>query len=385
MSKWTNAGENLYRNSDSGKYYVRVKRDGRQIWRALKTDKISEARMLRPKAIAKIGATETHLSRDTLTLGECIQAYLSGKRDEQLKPSSYVYCERSVEMIREHLAKFDQRLAQAFTPHDCKTLCDRLRAKYSPQRFNGAIWTLRGILDVALKSKVIKENPAREIKTEEIHRKKLELPAEEKIELLMEYLRRHRQRERPPNARAAKSKEKKLRRPHSFNAFLFLTVMVESSARPGAIRLLRPEHVNLKRGTVAWVPFKHSKTTDVLPMTRRMKAVFRLLMKNHPGGKAPLLPIKFPRRALTSACGAVGIIPPLTPHKFRHICSTRMAERNVPYALAAQWRRDTDGGGTFMKIYVHPRNESLRAVVKALEQREERDEATAPTKKKTLA
>ena len=55
-------------------------------------------------------------------------------------------------------------------------------------------------------------------------------------------------------------------------------------------------------------------------------------------------------------------------HKFRHICSTMMAERNVPYAMAAQWRRDTDGVGTFMRIYVHPRNDSMKAVVSALEQ-----------------
>jgi integrase len=366
MKKWVQAAENLLRNADSGKYYVRIEHDGRDVWKSLKTTKLAVAKLKKAGAIDKIRAASGTLSRDNLTLGECVAAYLAGKRDQGLKDSSYTYCALSVQMIRAHFKGFDAKLAQDFTPYDTKVLCDRLRNKYSPQRFNGIIYSLRGILEVAVKSKVIKENPARksEVRPEKIHRKKLELPAEEKIEVLMDYLRKHRQKEK-------NGTESPKREPASFDAFLFLTLMVESSARPGSIRLLRPEHVNLKRGTVDWVPFKHSKTVDTLPMTRKMKAVFRLLLRRHSGRpQDPLLPIKSPRKALLHACAAVGITPPLTPHKFRHICSTRMAERNVPYALAAQWRRDTDGGGTFMRVYVHPRNESLRAVVKALEQRE---------------
>jgi len=370
---------NLWRNDASQRFYAVGWTPGKTypVLKSLKTDKESVAKLRLEEALAKIRTNGSSPSRDKMTMGECIEAYLSGKRDEGLKELSYKYCARSVAMLRENLSKFDARQASEFTPLDCKTLCDRLRAKYSKRRFNGALWSLRGILDVAVKSKVIKENPADDIKPAVIHQEKLELPSEAKIEQLMEYMRRHRQQERGPKGKARPSTT---RPPHSFDAFLFLTLMVESSARPGSIRLLRPEHVNLKHGTVDWLPFKHSTTTDTLPMTRKMKAVFRLLLMKHPGGNAPLVPITSPRKALIHACAAVEIQPALTPHKFRHICSTRMAERNVPYALAAQWRRDTDGGGTFMKVYVHPRNESLRAVVNALEQPTPKQPSTsAPT------
>lgn len=370
-ARWIGAGENLFRHSVSGMFYVRVKRGGRQIWRALGTDKVSVARLRRAAAIAKIGAADADgagvVDRKNLTLGACAVAYMQGQRDKQLKLLSLEYCARSLTMLRAHCPGFDGRPVEAFTPHECQALVNRLRAKYSARRFNGALWALRGLLEVARKSKVVAENVAAEIPPARIHQAKLELPAEEKIELLMDCLRRG------SHLRGGNAK----RRPvPTFNAFLFMALMLESAARPGSIRLLRPEHINLQRGTVAWVPFKHSATTDVLPMTRKMKSIFRLLLRRHPGGQAPLLPVALPRKALITVCRAVGIVPALTLHKFRHICSTRMAERNVPYALAAQWRRDTDGGGTFMKVYVHPRNESMRQVVAALERRGA-DEASA--------
>lgn len=365
-TKWINVGENLIRNRESGKYYVRLEHGGRDVWKSLKTDKITVARLRKDDVMAQIRAKGSDsLTRDNLTMGECAVVYLQGKRDEKLEPSAYKYCERSVIMLRTYFKGFDAKLVEDFTPQDCKVLTDRLRANYSARRFNGTLWALRAIIEVAKKAKVIKENPAMEIKPEKIHHKNLDLPAEEKIELVMQRLRHQRW---PGKDGAEKGPLR------TFDSFLFVTLMVESGQRIGSIRLLRPEHINLKRGTVTWLPFKHAKMTDVLPMTRKMKAVFRLLLRKHTllwgqGVDKPLLPIRDPRRALQTVCKSVGI-DYLSSHKWRHICSTRMAERNVPYALAAKWRRDTDGGGTFMKVYVHPRHESMREVVKALERRE---------------
>jgi integrase len=307
-----------------------------------------------------------------LTLGECAVAYLSqtikiGTSSDPLKPSSIAYRQRSVTMLRQNCAGFDRRMATDFTMQDCEMLCDRLRKKYSTRRFNGALWALRGVLEVARKSKVIKENLAKEIPPAKIVDRgwknfpgKRRLPDEEKIELVMDYLRRHQQLQR--NGRTGGP-------PPGFNAFLFCEMMAESSQRPGSIPLLRPKHVNFKHSTVDWVPFKHSPDTTTLPMTRRMKAIFRLLLRRHPGGDEPLFPIKSPARALRRACEHFGIKPHLTPHSFRHLWSTRMAHANVAPALAAEMRRDKDGGTMFLRTYVHSRPDKLREVVKVLEQR----------------
>ena len=362
MSAWVNVGENLLRNAASGQYYVRIKRSGHQIWKSLKTDKITVARLRKQPAIDKIMAQGSNdsLSRDNLTLGECAAAYLAqrfkrGSNSEPLKPSALLYRNRSVAMLRENCLNFDARLAQMFTVQDCHTLMDRLRAKYSARRFNGALWALRGVLEVATDADVIPKNPALKIQPARIDAAVMNLPAEEKIELLMEHLRRARQH---PN-----------RPPHSFDSFLFCSIMLESGQRPGAIALLRPEHINLKRGTVDWVPFKHSHVTDRLPMSRRMRAIFKLLLRKHPGGSVPLLPIHSPARALRTASRKLGVKPPLTPHSFRHVWSTRMAEMGVAPALAAKMRRDKDGGTMFLRTYVHPRPETLREVVAAVDKR----------------
>jgi len=347
---------NLWRNEASGRFYAvaRGPRKAYPVQVSLGTDKLAVARLRLDKALAKIrndmGADT--VARNNLTLGGCVVAYLAGKRAQGLVPSAQAYCERCVEQLRENLAGFDGRLVEEFTPQDAKLLMDRIRSKYSNRRFNGSLWALRGILGVAVKAKVLAENVALEIEPETIGKTELVLPAEEKIELLMDRLRRG---------------------PQRFEAFLFCLLMLESGARPGAIRLLRANHVNLATSSVKWQPFKHSKQVDELPMTRRMKAVFRLLLGRHRREKrkpdAPLIQIVSPRKALIGACKEVGIKPALTPHKFRHICSTRMAEQGVPYALAAKYRRDTDGGRTFMKVYVHPRPESLRQVVRMLDAR----------------
>jgi len=367
---------NMWRNDASGKYYAisRTPAKPYPVLKSLKTDSESIAKLRLGDALAKIRTQKgSPLSRDTLTMGECAEAYLSGKIKKQCKPGTIKYHKQSVQMIRDNFAgSFDSKAAVTFTPYDCVTICDQMRAKYCNTRFNSARAALWSILDVAKKSKVIAENPTDEVPREKVLPKKLELPAEEKIEVLMEYMRRHRQKIRKDKTRQepSRARPRTAPQPKSYDAFLFLTLMLESAARPGSIRLLRPEHIHLERGMVDWLPFKHSTTTDTLPMTRKMKAVFRLLLRRHPGGDVPLVPINWPHRALTNACAAVGIKPALTPHKFRHICSTRMAEINVPYALAAQWRRDRDGGKTFMKTYVHPRHESMHQVVKALETRQ---------------
>ena len=352
----------MWRNDASGRFYAVARTPAKPypVLKSLKTDKESVAKLRLDRAISKIRAISSAGSTDNLTLGECAETYLGqkfkrGSNSEPLKPSAILYRRRSVAMLRENCSRFDSRLAQAFTVHDCHALMDKLREKYSARRFNGALWALRGVMEVAVDAEVLLKNPALKIQPARIDAKVMNLPAEEKIEMLMEHLRRHRQH---PN-----------RKPHSFDSFLFCSIMLESGQRPGAIALLRPEHVNLRRGTVDWVPFKHSHVTDRLPMTKRMRSIFRLLLRRHPGGNAPLLPIHSPARALRTASSKLGVKPAITAHSFRHIWSTRMAEMGVAPALAAKMRRDKDGGTMFLRTYVHPRPETLKEVVDAVDRR----------------
>ena len=346
MSKWIQCGENLLRNSESGTYYVRIKHAGRQVWRSLKTNKVTIAKARKQREIDKIRATRDSLRRDNLTLGECAEAYLAGKREEGLKPLSVVYCELSVKMIRANFARFDARLVEDFTPYDCKVLCDRLRANYSARRFNGALWSLRGLLDVALTAKVIEENPAREVKPQKVVMNRQELPSDAKFAELLQHL-----------------QSKKVRA----DALTFARIMALTGHRPESVRRLLPQHVDLARHLIRWPPIKHNTQFNEVPMSPELEEIMRALLADHAahqaGPEVPLVPIKNPRKALHAASRAAGIVPPMTSRMFRHFWTTRALEAGIPIPEVAAMRGDKDGGAMLLRTYVHPRLERMREMV----------------------
>ena len=347
MSKWVNSGENLLRNAESGKYYVRIKQRGQQVWKSLKTDKISVARLRKQPAIDKIKARRggDSLSRENLTLGECVASYLSGKKDEGLKALSYEYCERSVKMIRDNFKGFDARLVEEFTAHECKTLTDRLKGKYSRRRFNGALWTLRGILAVAVRAKVIKENPALDIKPFRLEQNARELPSNDKFYNLITQLRRN----------------KRLK-----HTLAFVRILALTGHRPESIRRLLPEHVDLEKRVVKWPPIKHKSDFNRIPMSDELYEVLAGLLADYRGA-GPLVQVKNPRKALQTASKLAGIHPPVTPGALRHFWTTKVIEETkIPIPAIAQMRGDRDGGRTLLKTYTHLRQEALREMVAKL-------------------
>lgn len=344
MSKWISAGENLYRNSDSGNYYVRVKRGGKQIWRALKTNKISVARLRRENTICKIGVQLNSLSRDNLTMGECVEAYLQGKRDEGIKPLSLKYCELSVKMIRANYNVLDGKLVEEFTAHECKTLTDRLKGKYSKRRFNGALWSLRGILAVAVRAGVVKANVAMDIKPFRLEQNARDLPSNEKFYTLIEKLGRN---------------------PRLKHTLAFVRILALTGHRPESVRRLLPAHVDLEKRVVKWPPIKHKSDFNRIPMSDELHEVLKDLMAHAKPG-VPLLPIKDPRKALQTASKLAGITPPVTPGALRHFWSSRAMETNIPVHVIAAMRGDRDGGKTLLKTYSHLRDAHVREMVARL-------------------
>jgi|GEM_PF-2782211 len=339
---------NMWRNDASGRFYAVARSPGKPFATAhsLKTDKETVAKLRLEKALDQIRASAgpDTLRTQNLTLGTCVEAYLRGKREEQIKPLSLKYCALSVQMIRKHLARFDARLVETFTPYDCKVLCDRLRAKYSARRFNGALWSLRGILEVAKKAKVIKDNPADEIKPNKIHNSRQELPDDAKFQEFMVKLRRL---------------------PSRSDALVFARIMALTGHRPESVRRLRAEHVDLKRHLVRWPPIKHNTQFNEVPMSEELETILRALLAEHKGN-GPLVPIKDPKKALHTASREAGLEKPMTSRMFRHFFTTRALEAGIPIPEVAAMRGDKDGGAMLLRTYVHPRLERMREMVNKL-------------------
>ena len=98
-------------------------------------------------------------------------------------------------------------------------------------------------------------------------------------------------------------------------------------------------------------------------MVPQLIPVVKKLLKIHPGGDAPLLPIKNPRRALKTCCRLAGI-GEMTGHDLRHVFTTRALESGIPVPSVAAMRGDRDNGGMLLKNYFHARLEHLKRMSK---------------------
>lgn len=326
--------------SRHGIYYARLQLFGKGQWKSLRTKITKQAKERLPEVLMQMGI---RLSRN-LKLGECVASYLSGKKDAGLKALSYEYCERSVKMLRDNFKGFDGRRAEEFSAHDCKTLTDRLKGKYSRRRFNGALWTLRGILAVAVRAKVIKENPAMDIKPFRLEQNARELPTNDKFYNLITQLRRN----------------KRLK-----HSLAFVRILALTGHRPESIRRLLPDFVDLEKRVVKWPPIKHKSDFNRIPMSDELYEVLEELMAEYKGS-GPLVPVKNPRKALQTASKLAGINPPVTPGALRHFWSSRAMESDIPVHVIAAMRGDRDGGKTLLKTYSHLRDAHVREMVARL-------------------
>ena len=170
----------LLRNSESGKYYARLYRDGKEIWKSLKTKSY-------PVAVAKL-AEEAKVVRQAVKLAGTVESgaatvetvakrYLERERLRQdLKPSMKQYRAQCVGVIcKSDLAKLQPKNV---TEEDCLQWASRL--EYSGTRFNNIVDTLRSVFTLAIENGLTFRNPAERISKRKASRKQLlELPSRE--------------------------------------------------------------------------------------------------------------------------------------------------------------------------------------------------------------
>ena len=230
------------------------------------------------------------------------------------------------------------------SPATCKAWGDKFKAKYSATRYNGCLQTFNAVLRLAIKGGLLAANPLAEITPASIKRRPKQLPTDAKFALLLHYLRAHPRREA---------------------ALLVVQFLAFTGRRIGHAQLLRPGDVDMSRQLITWAPFKHDDKPQIVPMIKQLVPVVKKLLRIHPGGDAPLLPIKNPRRALKTCCKLAGI-PAMNNHDMRHLMTTKALESGIPVPDVALLRGDLDGGKMLLTTYSHPRLDHLRSVVKRL-------------------
>lgn len=341
MSDWAKSKfANLRRYIPSGAYHCHATVCGQLVRKSLHTKSETIAKLkldaLLEKERKRLGKKpngETIMSGLFETFTRRLQ------ENPDVKESTRLYRAETVKAIRALWGGIDDLVPQRVTREQVETFAVKLRAAYSPTRFNGILETLRAVFQIAIEQGECADNPVvfanrrrgvKGIPRAKIIRKQWKLPSRDKF---------------------ADLKKRLAAIPSRQRSSLTVQFLMCSGMRIGAARRVMPEHVDLKANTLAKPPIKYTDEITLLPMFPALKAVVKELLALYPG-EGPLLPVKNPRRALRNSCIEAGI-EPLTNHALRHIFVIRCIEAQVPVPVIAEWLDHRDKGRTLLANYAH--------------------------------
>jgi integrase len=357
---------NLLRNRESGKYYARVKVNGKQKWRTLETKVFSVAKLrltdtekaMRAQGMVAKGETDTGQSNET-TMARFIAIYrerIAG--NSSLAPRSKERAESAVKAVIKTWPELPDRDARRLTPTDCQAWAAKalrvgtgfiapnvktVRKGMSPSAFNKCVDTLRSILEIAREHGMLYQNPAANIAKAPKRRKRLELPSPDQFQALIK---------RISNAGARWS-------PDCADLIRLLTY---SGARLREATALQWSHINAAKNQLTIPGSKSTTSYRIVPIFPALGALFAEIQarRGKESSDAPITRVATSMEALKSACKTLGI-KPMTHHDLRHLFATRCIESGVDIPTVSRWLGHSDGGALAMLTYGHLRQEHSAA------------------------
>src|SRR3984893_12615430 len=329
-----------------------LSRGGKQVWQSLKTDVYSVAKAKLPGKISELrnaSGRKPSVEKGKASIESLIAEYIASvKRAADIKPSTVHYREQIIIAIRKTWPGLATMAPRAVTEKACAEWAKRFSDEYSPTRYNNAVDTVRGILEVAIDEGLIYRSPAAKLKKRRPNTKHLELPASDKFGAIVHSVRKE-------GAWCSKQ---------CGDLIEFLTF---SGCRLDEAKNIKWADVEK---TGIWVHGDAEEGTKgnerrLIPIIRTMAALLKDMRETprHYRGdrEGYILAVCEAQKALTKACAAVGA-KRLTHHDLRHLFATRCIESGVDIPTVSRWLGHKDGGALAMRTYGHLRDEHSQAM-----------------------
>ncbi len=355
---------NLVRSADSGVYYARVRHQGKIVWKSLKTEVFTVAKLRLPdteKKIRKIVPQAAGMSA-ALKIEEAVAIYRSEVQRMRLAESSKEFRLRPEGLLRRTWPELFQMELRRVTEEACKSWLHDFEnggSKYAPPKaktatiagnspttVNSAIAFLRRVFDIGVKAGICYINPAQALVKMKPRKKLLRLPNKVQFAAIVAAIR--------------------CGSPHGRTAGDLVEGLTYSGARVEEAEFITWGHLDFERGLLT-IP---GTKTDDAPRTIPMIGSFRelaLRMKAQRGSVNPqdrFFEAKEALMSLASACAKVGV-EKLVHHDLRHLFATTCIESGVDIPTLSRWLGHRDGGALAMKTYGHLRPEhSIEAAKK---------------------
>ncbi len=323
----------------SGKFFGRVKANGKIVRQTLKTDVFTTAKLrlgdflkAQHKRAARVvsgtfGEARAHYEREV-------------DADHTLKEASKLYRHNCVKALLRTWPELDAKVPAKMAEADCRAWASRFAAEYDDQFFNNTLGTLRHILE---RSGLVREdNPAFKIKRLGVKPKELNLPETKQFEALLRTI---------ETAGARQSK-------HCADLVRFLAF---SGCRISEAGQVRWADVDLERAEIRVQSAKRAKTSGAapvrfVPIIPPMRELLLRLKQANPSPEVNVCHVGECEKSLTRACKLLKIHR-ITHHDLRHLFATRCIESGVDIPTVSRWLGHSDGGALAMRTYGHLRRE----------------------------
>jgi integrase len=356
---------NLLRNGQSGTYYARVKVNGKEKWRSLKTKVFSVAKLKvgdvekDERSKGMVAASESLAEGGETTVQRFIDIYLARTaNDSALRPATKSRREIAVKAILKTWQDLPLRDARRVTPTDCQRWATAalregtgfvapqaktVRKGMSASAFNKCVDTLRTIFEIAREHGVTYQNPAERLSKAKMRQKRLTLPSVAQFHAIVKIV---------AEAGARQSKD----------CADLIRFLAYSGARISEANALRWSDVDPDKECLVIAGTKSASSHRVIPIFPHLAELLTEIQirRGAEPAETPVLRVKECKGALRAGCIAVGA-KPITHHDLRHLFATRCIESGVDIPTVSRWLGHADGGALAMRTYGHLRMEHSTA------------------------
>ena len=341
---------NLVRHVQSGNYYARIRVRGKLIWKSLKTDRISVAKLRLGdfhKEQRQRAAVQTAVARGKMTFGDAVTVYEQKLlNDPNLKPKTREYYSFRIKALLASWPDLENTDVSKISRSDCETWSLANAKAVSSSSHNHTVSLVRQVFQTTIEAGARYDNPglaAKRVKEQTI--KQIKLPESSQFEKLVEVI---------------KSSGSGFAKP-SAELVQFLAY--------GGFRKTEASHITwgdcdfaagkiIVRGSPE-TGLKGRKVGEnrVVPMILEMRQLLEKIKNGEsPEPSQPVMQVFECKKSITTACKKLGI-PRFTHHDLRHLFATRCIESGVDIPTVSRWLGHRDGGALAMKVYGHLRDQ----------------------------
>ena len=337
---------NLYRDA-AGRYYLLVKRGGKQFRRSLKTADAGLAKRRLREFQNQAGRLTTDGTNGSIRFKELAARWLAAKRPD-LKASSAV---RRATALKALAPYFDGRLVRAIGAKEVEAWKINRGGSISPRTWNIEVETLKQIFVYARDTlRIVLDNPVEGLKRKKEPKAGIVIPSKEQFRALVDELRSgHRS---------------------TGQAGDLVEFLAYSGCRVAEARGVRWRDINAQLGTVLITGGEigtknHEARTIPLfaPLARLLNS-----MKSRKAAESDdafIFRIENARLQIMRACERLGL-PRWGHHTMRHFFCSNAIEAGCDFKVIAGWLGHKDGGVLVAMTYGHLRSEHSAAMAKRI-------------------